>query len=35
MAIVINLPKFSDTMEEGGISSWQKKVSLLQKETFF
>ena len=25
MAIVINLPKLSDTMEEGGISSWQKK----------
>jgi pyruvate dehydrogenase E2 component (dihydrolipoamide acetyltransferase) len=25
MATVINLPKLSDTMEEGGISSWEKK----------
>ena len=26
MAFVIRLPKLSDTMEEGAISSWQKKV---------
>jgi pyruvate dehydrogenase E2 component (dihydrolipoamide acetyltransferase) len=26
MAVVVRLPKLSDTMEEGAISSWQKKV---------
>ena len=36
MASVIKLPKLSDTMEEGGISAWQKKVGdfVEEGETF-
>ena len=26
MAIVVNMPRLSDTMEEGTVSSWLKKV---------
>ena len=26
MAIIVNMPRLSDTMEEGTVSSWLKKV---------
>ena len=32
MAIVVEMPKLSDTMEEGGIAAWHKKVGEMVEE---
>ena len=35
MAEIINMPRLSDTMEEGTVTKWFKKVgTLLKKEIF-
>ena len=34
MAEIINMPRLSDTMEEGTVSSWLKKVEIINEGYF-